>query len=57
VNETTGSSRPEPSRARGDGPAITGEVRRQLLDLLPDLDSDVVAQVLALTVRDDKEEE
>jgi hypothetical protein len=49
MNQMTPSSQPEPSPARPARPATRGEVRRLLQDVFPDLDPDVVAEVLGVT--------
>lgn len=46
------SSRSEPSSTRPGRPAAQGALRRHLQDLFPDLDPDVVSDVLGLTGND-----
>ena len=56
MNEMTPSSQPEPSPAQPVTPALQGEVRRQLQELFPDLDADVVSRVLGFTKGDEEGE-
>lgn len=49
MNEMTPRSQPEPSQPEPGTPALSGQVRRQLQQLFPDLDPDTVAQVLGFT--------
>jgi hypothetical protein len=56
MNEITPSGQSEPSPARPERPALSGAVRRQLQELFPDLDPDVVSQVLGITDSDEEGE-
>jgi hypothetical protein len=52
MNEMTSSNQPKPPPGDPTKPELQGELQRQLLELFPDLDPDIVAKMLELTERD-----
>lgn len=49
MNEMPVGERQEPPSSRPGRPAVQGELRRLLREVFPDLDPDVVGEVLGLT--------
>jgi len=57
MSGTSTNDPPEPPSTRPGRPAARGEIRRRLQQLFPDLDPDVVAEVLGFSGTDELTEQ